>query len=52
VTNGSHLRKAVYEAKSANEVLDRVDEFFEKHLAVRLPKHHDSAQPEPRKAAY
>jgi tRNA-dihydrouridine synthase B len=34
VTNGSHLRKAVYEAKSANEVLSRVDEFFEKHLAV------------------
>jgi tRNA-dihydrouridine synthase B len=34
VTNGSHLRKAVYEAKSANEVLARVDEFFEKHLAV------------------
>jgi nifR3 family TIM-barrel protein len=34
VTNGSHLRKSVYEAKSANEVLNRVDEFFEKHLAV------------------
>ena len=34
VTNGSHLRKAVYEAKSANEVLERVDEFFEKHLAT------------------
>ena len=34
VTNGSHLRKAVYEAKSANEVLSRVDEFFEKHLAA------------------
>jgi len=34
VTNGSHLRKAVYEAKSANEVLNRVDEFFEKHLAA------------------
>ena len=34
VTNGSHLRKAVYEAKSASEVLNRVDEFFEKHLAA------------------
>jgi len=34
VTNGSHLRKAVYEAKSGNEVLARVDEFFEKHLAA------------------
>ena len=34
VTNGSHLRKAVYEAKSATEVLSRVDEFFEKHLAA------------------
>jgi len=33
VTNGSHLRKAVYEAKSANEVLTRVDEFFEHHLS-------------------
>jgi len=34
VTNGSHLRKAVYEAKSASEVLARVDEFFENHLAA------------------
>jgi nifR3 family TIM-barrel protein len=32
VSNGSHLRKAVYEAKSATEVLTRVDEFFEQHL--------------------
>jgi len=36
VTNGSHLRKAVYEGKSANEVLARVDEFFEKQLAAAL----------------
>src|SRR2546421_10184030 len=36
VSNGSHLRKAVYEAKSANEVLARVDEFFEKHLAAAV----------------
>lgn len=33
VTNGSYLRKAVYEAKSAAEVLSRVDEFFEHHLS-------------------
>ncbi len=33
VTNGSHLRKAVYEAKSATAVLGRVDEFFEQHLS-------------------
>lgn len=35
VSNGSHLRKAVYEAKSATEVLARVDGFFENHLAAR-----------------
>jgi len=34
VANGSHLRKAVYEAKSGTEVLARVDEFFERSLAV------------------
>ena len=34
VTHGSHLRKAVYEAKSAVEVLDRVDEFFQRQLAA------------------
>lgn len=33
VSNGSHLRKAVYEAKSATEVLNRVDEFFDQHLS-------------------
>jgi tRNA-dihydrouridine synthase len=33
VVSGSHLRKAVYEARSAGEVLARVDEFFEKQLA-------------------
>ena len=33
VTNGSHLRKAVYEAKSGIDVLARVDDFFEKQLA-------------------
>jgi nifR3 family TIM-barrel protein len=34
VTHGSHLRKAVYEAKLASEVLVRVDEFFERHLVA------------------
>lgn len=34
VANGSYLRKAVYEAKAANEVLTRVDEFFEHCLAA------------------
>jgi len=34
VIDGSHLRKAVYEAKSGSEVLSRVDEFFEKQLAA------------------
>jgi hypothetical protein len=33
VTNGSHLRTAVYEPKSAEEVFGRV-EFFEKQLAA------------------
>ena len=33
VANGSYLRKAVYEAKSAAEVLSRVDDFFERQLA-------------------
>ncbi|MBV9438232.1 MAG: tRNA dihydrouridine synthase DusB [Acidobacteria bacterium] len=37
VANGSYLRKAVYEAKSAAEVLDRVDSFFEQHLAAAKP---------------
>jgi tRNA-dihydrouridine synthase B len=32
VTNGSYLRKAVYEAKSAGEVLSQVDNFFEKQF--------------------
>jgi nifR3 family TIM-barrel protein len=34
VSNGSHLRKAVYEAKSGIDVLVRVDEFFERQLAM------------------
>ena len=28
VTNGSHLRKAIYEARSEHEILERVEEFF------------------------
>jgi tRNA-dihydrouridine synthase B len=40
VAHGSHLRKAVYEAKSAREVLSRVDEFFEQQLFdQRIPNH-------------
>ncbi len=34
VTHGSHLRKAVYEAKTAKDILSRVDEFFEMQLAA------------------
>jgi nifR3 family TIM-barrel protein len=34
VTHGSQLRKAVYEAKSAKEVLVRVDDFFQTQLAT------------------
>jgi hypothetical protein len=33
VVNGSYLRKAVYEAKSATEVLNRVDEFFDQRMS-------------------
>jgi nifR3 family TIM-barrel protein len=34
VTNGSHLRKTVYEAKSATDILTRVDDFFERSLCT------------------
>ncbi|HET9742169.1 MAG TPA: tRNA dihydrouridine synthase DusB [Terriglobales bacterium] len=37
VTNGSYLRKAIYEAKSPQEVLGRVDEFFEREVAAGNP---------------
>ena len=47
VVNGSYLRKAVYEAKSASEVLGRVDEFFEQHLngdrGVNVHEHSSAA---------
>ncbi|HEU5234323.1 MAG TPA: tRNA dihydrouridine synthase DusB [Terriglobales bacterium] len=50
VTNGSYLRKAVYEAKSANEVLGRVDEFFEQHLG--RPQHEQAIVPSVLAAAF
>ncbi len=34
VPNGSQLRKSVYEAKTGQEVLGRVEEFFERQLAA------------------
>jgi tRNA-dihydrouridine synthase B len=34
VPNGSQLRKSVYEAKTGPEVLNRVEEFFERQLAA------------------
>jgi nifR3 family TIM-barrel protein len=37
VTNGSHLRKTLYETKSATEILNRVDDFFEHNLASSEP---------------
>jgi tRNA-dihydrouridine synthase B len=37
VHNGSHLRKAVYEARTSAEVLVRVEQFFELHLIADDP---------------
>jgi nifR3 family TIM-barrel protein len=37
VPGGAGLRKAIYEAKSAGEILLRVEEFFEARLCVTLP---------------
>ncbi|HEX6466484.1 MAG TPA: tRNA-dihydrouridine synthase, partial [Terriglobales bacterium] len=34
VPNGSQLRKSVYEARTGEEVLGRVEEFFERQLAA------------------
>jgi hypothetical protein len=34
VPGGAHLRKAIYESKSAPEVLSRVEEFFEARLCA------------------
>ena len=36
VPNGAHLRKAVYEAKSSGEILDAVDQFFDRLLSGNL----------------
>src|SRR5208282_2936551 len=35
VPGGAGLRKAIYESKSAVEILARVEEFFEKRLAMQ-----------------
>ena len=35
VTNGSHLRKAIYEARTEHEILERVEEFFAPLAIVR-----------------
>jgi tRNA-dihydrouridine synthase B len=37
VPGGAALRKAIYEAKSGAEILERVEEFFEAKLAVSAP---------------
>jgi len=34
VPNGSHLRKAIYEARSAIEILDNVERFFQPALSA------------------
>ena len=36
VPGGAHLRKAIYESKSAKEVLSQVEEFFAKRLEAQL----------------
>jgi hypothetical protein len=36
VPSGAALRKAIYESKSAPEVLGRVEDFFEKSLPARM----------------
>ncbi|MBV8052392.1 MAG: tRNA dihydrouridine synthase DusB [Acidobacteriaceae bacterium] len=37
VAGGAHLRKAIYESKSALEILSRVEAFFELRLALCVP---------------
>lgn len=39
VPGGAHLRKAIYESKSAPEVLSRVEEFFEARLCLGVGAH-------------
>jgi tRNA-dihydrouridine synthase B len=36
VPGGAHLRKAIYESKSATEVLSQVEDFFEERLQAQL----------------
>jgi tRNA-dihydrouridine synthase B len=38
VPGGAHLRKEIYESKSAPEILCRVEAFFEARLYVRVPQ--------------
>ncbi len=42
VANGSHLRKAIYECHEAAQILDAVQQFFEKLLAA--PEHAGAAR--------
>jgi hypothetical protein len=35
VTGGAHLRKAIYDARTAPEILGRVEEFFEGRLKAQ-----------------
>ena len=37
VPGGAGLRKAIYEAKAAPEILSRVEDFFEARLAAAAP---------------
>jgi tRNA-dihydrouridine synthase len=37
VANGSHLRKAIYEARTEQEILARVEEFFEAVAGQQSP---------------
>ncbi len=37
VPGGAHLRKEIYESKSAPEILSRVEAFFEARLYARSP---------------
>ncbi|HWR36519.1 MAG TPA: tRNA dihydrouridine synthase DusB [Clostridia bacterium] len=47
VYNGSHLRKAIYEAKDEHEILLEVEKFFESSLAAQRPVASAAAAIEP-----
>ena len=47
VPGGAHLRKAIYESKSAAEVLSRVEEFFEARLCAAAAPDRDTQHPIP-----